>query len=331
MPDSAFRWISCTDKRRPHDLRRPPGVALRLAQITDMHMPGETSLGGRLRDLMAPRRKLGNSISHHVSAIANELSHSYRSPQGRLLFLRLFKRALVGLRRMEVDHLTLTGDLTHCGLPAEFLDVRAALQVTGWLDPERLTVIAGNHDRFNLYESLVGEPMEAFFDVVDCRNPRLKLLDGPVALVEIDSNRDPVEDAHPSERWLPNVIGKIQPEVLDFLERPQLRQQIGGRRLVVLIHHHMSTDWYPRRANQNGLLGLMAPLPRTDELLQAASLSDPDALFLHGHKHDPMDIDYRLGRHRLSNPGGFATTLRLNLIDFDEHGAETLTQVQLRV
>ena len=330
MPDPVFRWISCTDKRRPHEVGRPPGVALRLAQITDMHMPGEISLGGRLRDLMAPRRKLGNSLSHHISAIANELSHSYRSQPGRLLFLRLFKKALIGLRRLHVDHLVITGDLTHCGLPTEFLDVRAALEVTGWLDPSRLTVIAGNHDRFNLYESLVGEPMEAFFDVVDRRHPRLKLLDGPVALIEIDSNRDPIEDAHPSERWLPNVIGKIQPEVLDWMAHPSQRQQIAGRRLVVLVHHHMSTDWYLKRANQNGLLGLMAPLPETTQLLDAASLSDRDAIFLHGHKHDPMAIDYRLGRHRLANPGGFATTLRINLVDFEEHGEETLTQIGLR-
>jgi hypothetical protein len=97
----------------------------------------------------------------------------------------------------------------HRALATEFLDMRGALEVTGWWGEDRLTVIPGNHDRFNLYEHMPTEPMEAFFPVVTSRKPRFKTLPGGVALLEIDSNRDPVDDRHHLEKWLPNTVGRI--------------------------------------------------------------------------------------------------------------------------
>jgi 3',5'-cyclic AMP phosphodiesterase CpdA len=327
MANPFFRWVDCTDKRRPHDLQRTPQTALRIAQMTDPHVPGEISLAGRLRDLVRPHRAVGN-ISHHLSAIANEMSHAYRKSEARRVYLNLLKKTCIGLRRIGVDHLVITGDLTHCGLEAEFVDIRAVLETTGWLSPERLTVIAGNHDRFNLYERFPGAPMEHFFDVVDGRTPRLKELPGGVVLLEIDSNRDPADDRHFSERWLPNTVGRIYPETLDWIAAHQ--SEIGDRRLVVLVHHHLTGDWYPRKATSRAEFGLMDPLEEADDLAEAAALADERAIFLHGHKHDVMDVDYHFGDHRLGNPGGFASSLRLNLLDFDAHGAETMIQIELR-
>lgn len=319
-----FNWIACTDKRRAHSVERPADSVYRLAQLTDPHIPSEITLLRRLRDLMRPHRSASN-LSHELSAISNELSHTYR--KRRKLYTNLLKKTLVGMRRIGVDHLLLTGDVAHCGLSVEFSEMRAIMDVTGWSAPERHTIIPGNHDRFNLYEALPEDDMESFFDVVSARQPRVKILPGGIAVFEIDSNCDRADDRQYMEKWLPNTIGKIYPETLDRLDAQ--RAQIEGHRLLVLIHHHVSTDWYPRKTSRD-LGGLMAPAEGVHELLQLAELVDPRALLLHGHIHDAMPIGYTFEGHPTFNPGGFAETLRLNIIDIDAHSEFTVTQVELR-
>lgn len=325
MSESFFRWVGCTDKRRPHRLARPEETTLRLAQLTDPHVPGDITLSRRLRDLMRPHAS-PQALSHELSAISNELSQPYRKK--RKVYTNLLKKALLGLRRLEVDHLLLTGDLAHCGMSAEFLEMKAILSITGWWGPQRLTVIPGNHDRFNLYEQIPSDPMEAHFDVVGSRTPRVKKLPGGVAVFELDSNADRADDRHYMEQWLPNTVGRIYPEELDVLDAA--RADIEGRRVLVLIHHHVSTDWYPRRASRD-LGGLMEPAEGLDDLFELARMVDRDAIVLHGHIHDPMPTGYTHDGQLVCNPGGFAETLRLNLLDVDAHGEITVTQIELLV
>ena len=324
MPQAFFKWNDCTDKRRPRDLVRRSDTVYRMAQLTDIHLPGEMELTTRLRNLMSPRDSIEN-LSHELSAISNEFGHHYRG--SRRLYANLLKKALVGLHRLGVDHLMITGDLVHCGLEAEFLDVRAALEVTGWWGEEKLTVVPGNHDRFNLYEDVKRESMESFFSVVSPREPRFKILPSGVAILEVDSNRDPVDDRHHMERWLPNTVGRIYPEALDWIDKN--REKISGMRLITMIHHHISSDWYPRRASTFG--GLMEPADGVEDLIEAIDLVDPYGIILHGHKHDIMEVDYTFGTHQIGCPGGFAESLRMNLLDFNVHGEQTVTQIELRV
>lgn len=324
MPHPIFRWINSTDRSRPRELWRPEGVKLRVAHLTDLHIPGEVELLSRLRDLMSSRGSIWD-FSHEIGAITNELGHKFRAK--RRLYTNLIKKALIGLRQLEVDHVLITGDLSHCSLPTEFLEIRGILEVTGWWGEELLTVIPGNHDRFNLYEKRPKEPMEAFFDVVSPREPRLKKLPGGVALLMIDSNRDRVHDRHPTEKWLPNTVGKIYEEVPDWFATH--RAEIRGMRVLTLVHHHISSDWYTERVA--GLGGLMMPADGVAQMAESLELIDPNALFLHGHKHDVMPVEYTWKAHPVSCPGGFAESLTLNLIDFNTHGEATLTQMALRI
>lgn len=50
------------------------------------------------------------------------------------------------LTRTEPDHIAVTGDLTHLGLPAEFKKAQQWLQSLG--SPAQVTVIPGNHDAY---------------------------------------------------------------------------------------------------------------------------------------------------------------------------------------
>lgn len=322
-PNAFFAWKGCTDKHRSHELRRRDDVKLRIAQITDMHVPGEIELATRLRDFMSPKQHFGE-VSHLANAIANQLNHRYRS--SRQLYTNLLKKTLVGFHALDVDHVVITGDVAHCGLAPEFIEMRAVLDVTGWWGPERLTIVAGNHDRFNLYERLPSEPMEKFFDVVGSREPRLKLLPQGVALLELDSNRDRVEDRHFAERWLPNSVGRIYPEELSWVEKQQA--EVRGMRTIVVMHHHISDDWHGRNIENVG--GFMDPVEGATELVEAAELLDDRAVILHGHKHQLMPVDYAFGAHKVGCPGAFHDHLRFNIVDVDIHDEITFTQAQVR-
>ena len=78
MPRAFFKWIDSTDKRAAHDLRRRPDTTFRLAQITDIHLPGEIELASRLRDLVSKEGSIGD-FTHELSAISNEFGHQYRA------------------------------------------------------------------------------------------------------------------------------------------------------------------------------------------------------------------------------------------------------------
>ena len=49
-------------------------------------------------------------------------------------------------RAVRLDHIAVTGDLTHIGLPHEFRQAAAWLERLG--APERITVVPGNHDAY---------------------------------------------------------------------------------------------------------------------------------------------------------------------------------------
>lgn len=90
---------------------------------------------------------------------------------------------------LEPDHILITGDLTTTALPAEFITARRAL--APWLtDPEKSTVIPGNHDRYTpgshrarLFEKSFGEFAPA------ASYPWLRFLDDQTAILGLDPTR----------------------------------------------------------------------------------------------------------------------------------------------
>lgn len=93
---------------------------------------------------------------------------------------------------LEPDHILITGDLTTTALPGEFRAARASL--APWLhDPERVTVIPGNHDRYTMhahrsriFEHYFGDfaPQHAY--------PWLRWIDDRTAILGLDPTRSAV-------------------------------------------------------------------------------------------------------------------------------------------
>ena len=101
----------------------------RVAHLSDPHL---TSLIGVRRRYLLNKRALGYLFwqlrrrREHASDILGALLHD--------------------LSGLALDHIVITGDLTHIGLPSEFQQARQWLETLG--SPTDVTIVPGNHDAY---------------------------------------------------------------------------------------------------------------------------------------------------------------------------------------
>jgi 3',5'-cyclic AMP phosphodiesterase CpdA len=107
-------------------------------------------------------------------------------------------RLVERVRRLEPDHILITGDLTTTALPDEFRAARRALE--DWLgDTARATVVPGNHDRYTWW-SHRSRRFERFFGEFAPRHryPWLRQIDPITAILGLD----PTQAAVTARGWL---------------------------------------------------------------------------------------------------------------------------------
>ena len=103
--------------------------SFRFAHISDLHL---TSLEDvKVSDLLN-KRALGYL--------------SWRLRRRREHAPEVLTALLRDLRQLTLDHIVITGDLTHVGLPSEFQQARQWLEALG--APTDVTVVPGNHDAY---------------------------------------------------------------------------------------------------------------------------------------------------------------------------------------
>jgi 3',5'-cyclic AMP phosphodiesterase CpdA len=176
----------------------------------------------------------------------------------------------------RADHAICTGDLTQLGHPEEFARARAALDPLA-RDPDRLTVLAGNHDRYpwggrpsRLFEEHFPEQART-----DAAGPlRVKLL-GDAAVVAVDS-------AGPL-CWPVVTAGRILRDDLAALRSALHAPELQGRCKIVVVHHA------PVLRGGRGDLPWRA-LRRGRAFLRCAAESGADAV-LCGHVHDRYTVE----------------------------------------
>lgn len=145
---------------------------------------------------------------------------------------------LHNLQHTTPDHIAVTGDLTHLGLPREFREVRNLLQSLG--SPSGVTVIPGNHDTY------VSTDWNATFalwtDYMLSDEAHLGSKAGTAGYTTFPSLRVRgiaaligVSTARPSAPFL--AVGSVGHAQLEKLEK--ILVETGKQRLfrVVLIHH----------------------------------------------------------------------------------------------
>lgn len=178
------------------------------------------------------------------------------------------------LRHQDLDHIVITGDLTHLGLPEEFTEARL------WLDSLKniagTTVIPGNHEAYisTSYESTLKE-WEPYFRSDDVTNigdrspsplnfPSLRIR-GPIAFIGLST-------ASPTLPFL--ATGTLDSEQLSQIETCLSLETLQPYFKVLLIHHPPlphSVAWRKRLTNASQL--------------EAVLNRHPVDLILHGHTH----------------------------------------------
>lgn len=225
-----------------------------LAHLSDPHL---TSLSGVRPAALLNKRLLGYL--------------SWLRRRRRLHDPRLLAALLEDLAAVRPDHVAVTGDLTHLGLPDEFQQAARWLERVGL--PERVMVVPGNHD------SYVATPWRETFrawapylagdeGAVAGEYPCLRVRGG-VALIGLST-------ARPSVPFL--AVGSLGPRQVAALDR--ILEETGRRGLlrVVLLHHPPlpgSIAWRKRLTDAG----------RFGEVIARQGAE----LILHGHAHVAME------------------------------------------
>lgn len=244
----------------------PPTVSaspvLRVAHLSDLHL-----MGGPIPPLRLANKRLTGWFNLKYRR------HAVHRPA--------HVRALAAeIRRLDVDHVVITGDLSNLALESEFEAVRKLLDEDLGLPADRVSIVPGNHDLYtsgsarkrrfagyfgahttsDLPDLAVDHPAGAF--------PFVRLR-GPVALIGLASAvpRPPMIAA--------GEIGKPQ---LAALVKVLAHPEVAARFPVVLLHHPPNNPTSKKRAFTNGLWdaeALHEPLRKLDK-----------GLVLHGHLHE---------------------------------------------
>jgi 3',5'-cyclic AMP phosphodiesterase CpdA len=176
------------------------------------------------------------------------------------------------LRAAQADHVVVTGDLTHLGLPHEFAQARRWLDALG--PAPALSVVPGNHDAYarSGSEQTIGR-WAPFFDSDPGAGgaaggasafPSVRMR-GPAVFVGLST-------ARPSAPLL--AVGEVGSRQLDALTRVLADARRRGLVRIVLLHH-------PPLAGATGWRKRLVDGARLRAVLEAEGVE----LVLHGHTH----------------------------------------------
>jgi 3',5'-cyclic AMP phosphodiesterase CpdA len=199
----------------------PPTNAFTLAHLSDPHL---TSLRGARVRQFANKRILGYL--------------SWRQRRRYVHRADVLAAVVDDLHGHAPDHIAVTGDLTHVGLPMECRAARDWLEGLG--DPQRVSVIPGNHDRYVRDDaaSTVGRwRAYACGDDGSDEPPYLRRR-GPAAVIGVDS-------AIPTAPFL--AAGEVGAAQRERLARLLQKCAVEGLFRVVLLHHSPLPDGHAHR------------------------------------------------------------------------------------
>ena len=237
-----------------------PKQTFTLAHISDPHLAHPS--GGRFSDFLNKRFfgylkwRLKRQSEHHDLILTGMIDDIHSA---------------------QPDHIVVTGDLTHLGLPAEYAKAKKMLETLG--SASQVTIIPGNHDAYvdgaldyrlvEWADYMVGDGFKACDDTPGAEDaifPSLRIRHG-VALIGIST-------AQPCSTFL--AVGCIGHEQLQRLEKILFETGQKGLLRIVLIHHPPApgvVSWRKRLTDARAFQKL---------------LYDCGAeLILHGHSHHP--------------------------------------------
>ena len=138
------------------------------------------------------------------------------------------------VRKLGVDHVVITGDVSNLALEREFELVRTVLDRELGMSPDQVSMVPGNHDtytrgsfRTQRFASMFAACVKSDLAVADGPFPYVRLR-GPVALIGLSTAvpRPPLVAA-----------GEFGPKQLEALGRLLEHPEVRSRTPVILQHH----------------------------------------------------------------------------------------------
>jgi 3',5'-cyclic AMP phosphodiesterase CpdA len=259
---------------------------MRIAHFSDLHLlaldgvPARRFLNKRLTGWVNLRLKRGSiHRAAYVRAIAREV------------------------RRLDIEHVVVTGDLTNLALEGEYALAREVLEEELGLEPYRVTVVPGNHDlytrgalasrRFERYFAayLESDLPELAVDTGAGRFPVVKLRD-EVAIIALSSAvpRPPLVAA-----------GELGRDQIAALARVLAHREVARRIVVLALHHPAVNGWSRLKRHIEGL--------RDAPALVGELRSVARGLVLHGHLHRRIQRSLDTGAGQLLQVGATSASL----------------------
>jgi 3',5'-cyclic AMP phosphodiesterase CpdA len=279
---------------------------MRIAHFSDLHL---LSLEG-----VTLRRFLNKRFTGWVN-LRLKRGHIHRAA-----YVRAIAREIA---RAKIDHVVVTGDLTNLALEPEFELAASVLREDLGIEPERVTVVPGNHDLYTR-GALVSRRFEHYFadwltsDLPDlavsvggARFPVVKLR-GSVAIVALSS-------AVPRAPFV--AAGELGGAQLEALARVLAHPEVAARTLVLALHHPPIHDWSKLKAHMEGL--------RDAPALMALLTQQSRGLVLHGHLHRRIQRIVTTARGMIHQVGATSASLYdetadrmagFNVYEIDAHG-----------
>ena len=235
---------------------------MRIAHLSDLHL---LALDG-----VPPRRFVGKRVTGWLNL---------RLRRGDKHKLAVAQHVARAVRAHDIDHVVVTGDLSNLSLETEFEVVKSFLEHDVGFDPERLSLVPGNHDAYTrgAYKSRRFEHFFGAYITSDLpgaagvpevgRFPYVRLR-GDVAIIGLST-------AVPSPPLVASgKLGKAQRMALHSL----LAHREVRRRFPVLLQHH---PWHNPAGARHRLLEGLLDAEEEAEVLKVIDRG----LLLHGHKH----------------------------------------------
>jgi 3',5'-cyclic AMP phosphodiesterase CpdA len=178
------------------------------------------------------------------------------------------------IRKLGVDHVVITGDVSNLALEREFELVRTVLDRELGMSPDQVSLVPGNHDtytqgsfRTKRFARSFEACMKSDLAIVDGPFPYVRLR-GPVALIGLST-------AVPRPPFV--AAGQLGRQQLEALARVLAHPEVRSRTPVLLQHH----PWHNRPERLHRLLEGLYDAEEEADLLGHVERG----LLLHGHLH----------------------------------------------
>lgn len=233
---------------------------MRIAHLSDLHL---LSLDGAVPFRLLNKRLTGYlNLRFHRTSVHKPFA---------------VKAAAREIRRLGIDHVVITGDVSNLALEREFDLVSAFLEEDLGLSPDQVSLVPGNHDMYTQGAYRAQRFSRHFQRYLASDLPEIELgmggfpfvhLRGPVAIIGLSTAlpRPPLVAS--------GGLGGPQLRAFErILAHPEVRQ-----RTVVVLQHH---PWHNPTSLTKILLEGLVDARRQGQLLRRLNRG----LLLHGHLH----------------------------------------------